>query len=117
LIDGTLILAAGTNDIAGDLIDKKMNYGKHEIAFNAIGVAAVRLDDAGSLQALAAGGLKSFETKSLTIHLDKRTDIAMWKNESGEWKGIIQDFSGEVPPQLLAITKDWTQLIPPKPLA
>jgi len=117
LIDGTLILAAGTNDAAGDLIDKKMNYGKHEIAFNAIGIAAVRLDDKGRLQALAAGGLKSFETKTMTIHLDKRVDIAMWRDESEKWKGIIQDLSGEVPPQLLTITSDWTQLIPPKPLS
>lgn len=113
LIDGTLIQVAGTNDIAGDIIESKMKIGKYEVAFNAVGVAAVRLDDKGRVQALAAGGLKSFKTKDLVIQLNERVDLAFWTNETGELKGVIQGLKGEIPPQLLAITKDWLLLTVP----
>jgi hypothetical protein len=116
LIDGTLILAAGTNDVAGDIIDSKMKIGKYEVAFNAVGVAAVRLDEKGHVQALAAGGLKFFKTKDFVIQLDERIDLALWINESGEFKGIIQGLKDKVPPQLLAITKDWVRITVPVPL-
>jgi hypothetical protein len=116
LTDGTLIQAAGTNDVAGDIIDSKMKIGKYEVAFNAVGLAAVKLDNKGRVQTLAAGGLKSFISKDLVIQLDERIDLALWINETGEFKGVVQGLKGEIPPQLLAITKDWIRLIAPIPL-
>ncbi|MEI7902108.1 MAG: hypothetical protein WCK89_17785, partial [bacterium] len=60
LLDGTIILASGEKDVLGDPIQKTLNVDGHEVAFDAVGVAAVRLDKDGKLEALAAGGLKRF---------------------------------------------------------
>ena len=113
LIDGTLIQVAGTNNVAGDIINSKMTIGKYDVAFDAMGVAAVRLDEKGGIQALAAGGLKSFKTSGFAIQLDERIDLALWRNEHGEFEGVIQGLKGEVPPQLLSITKAWVRLAVP----
>lgn len=116
LIDGTLIQVAGTNDAAGDIIDSKMKVGKYDVIFNAIGVAGVRLDEKGNVQALAAGGLKYFKTGDFVIQLDERVDLALWKNDNGEFEGVIQGLKGEIPSQLLNITKGWIHLTVPAPL-
>ena len=115
LIDGTLIQVAGTNDAAGDIIDSRMRIGKYDVDFNAIGVAAVRLDEKGDVQALAVGGLKFFKTREFVIQLNERIDVALWKNDDGKFQGVIQGFDGEIPQQLLSITKDWMRLNVPKP--
>ena len=116
LIDGTLIQIAGTNDAAGDIIDSKMKVGKYDVTFNAVGVAAVKLDEKGNVQALAAGGLKSFKTQDFVIQLNEPVDLALWRTDDGRFKGVIQGLKGEVPSQLLAITKDWLRLTLPVPL-
>lgn len=100
LIDGTFIRLAGTNDAAGDTIKSRMKIGKFDVAFDAIGVAAIRLDENGRVQALAAGGLKSFKTNDFFIQLDKRVDLAFRKNDGGEFEGVIQALEGEIPRQL-----------------
>ena len=117
LIDGTVIQVAGTNDVGGDLIKSTINIGKHKVDFNAIGVAAVRLDKAGNVEALAAGGLKHFKAGDLEIDLDERVDIALWKDNTGKFQGVIQGLKGEVPSRLLAITDDWVHLNIPIPLS
>ena len=116
LIDGTFIQVAGTKNRGGDIIQSKMNIGNHSVIFDAVGVAAIRLDSEGQVEALAAGGLKSVETGNFTIRLDKRLDIALRKNELGEWEGIIQGCDVDIPPQLLNITQKWTRLKVPTPL-
>jgi len=116
LIDGTLIQVAGENCIAGDTIDSKMKIGNYNVTFNAIGVAAVRLDEKGNVKTLAAGGLKLFYTRNFSIQLKKRVDIALWKKDNGEFEGVIQGYEGDIPQQLLNITKNWTRLNIPKPL-
>lgn len=110
LLDGTLIQVAGTKNGAGDPIQSKMNIGKNEVKFDAVGVAAVRLDKNGKADALAASDLKSFESGDLKIRLDKRTDLAIWHNDKGEWEGIIQGWEGKIPSQLLSLTKKWTRI-------
>lgn len=115
LIDGTLIQVAGTNDAAGDIVDSKIKIGKYDVAFNAVGVAAVRLDKNGQVQALAAGGLKLFKTRGVDIQLNERIDLAFWKNDRGEIEGVIQGREGEIPQSLLSITKDWIYLRRPAP--
>ncbi len=90
LIDGTFIQIAGTNDAAGDIIDSRMRIGKYDVDFNAIGVAAVRLDEIGDVQALAAGELKLFKTRDFVIQLDERIDLALWKNDDGRIGQLFQ---------------------------
>ena len=76
----------------------------------AIGIAAVRLNEKGDVQALTAGGLKSFKSGSFKIDLRDRTDLALWKDYQDNWKGVIQGLKGEIPQQLLKITKNWTRI-------
>jgi hypothetical protein len=115
LIDGTVIHIAGTNDIGGDTIHSEFKINEHPVTIDAIGVAAVRLDKNGYLQALAAGSLKSFKTGNFEIYLDERLDIALWIDNKGKWKGIIQGWKGAIPPELLKVTKNWNRLNIPEP--
>lgn len=110
LLNGTLIQIAGTKDATGDTVSSRMKSGKYYVEFDAVGLAAVNLDDEGQVQALAAGGLRSFKTENFSIQLDKRIDLAFWLNEKGMYEGLVQDLSGDIPPQLLAITKNWTRI-------
>jgi len=116
LIDGTIIQIAGTNNVAGDTIQSKIMINGNEVSFDAIGVAASRLDDEGRVEALAAGGLKYFKVQDFKISLDKRIDIALWKDKKGKWRGLLQGWSGSTPASLLAITHDWIHLDVPVPL-
>ena len=47
LIDGTIIQIAGTDNVAGDPIKSKIIINDYEVSFDAIGVAASRLNDEG----------------------------------------------------------------------
>jgi hypothetical protein len=93
-----------------------MKIGKYDVSFNAIGIAAVRLDKNGQVQAMAAGGLKFFRARDFYIQLNKRIDLAFWKNEHGEFEGIIQGYEGEIPQSLLSVTKKWVHLKASVPL-
>ena len=110
LIDGTIIQIAGTNNTAGDTIQSNITIGCSEATFDAIGVAAVRIDNEGNTEALAAGGLKYFKVEDFEIKLDKRADIALWKDKSGNWKGILQGWTGAIPTQLLLLTNNWKRI-------
>ena len=116
LIDGTLIQVAGTSNSSGDLINSRMKIGKYTVAFNALGLAAVRLDKDGQVQALAAGGLKSFKTKDIDIQLDERVDLTFWRTNHGEFEGVIQGYDGEIPQPLLSVTQKWARLQRPVPM-
>ncbi|HET7118978.1 MAG TPA: hypothetical protein VFI29_20975 [Hanamia sp.] len=43
-------------------------------------------------------------------------DFALWRNDKGKFEGVIQGLKGDIPPPLLAITKDWARLSVPTPL-
>jgi hypothetical protein len=116
-LDGTIILASGEKDVLGDPIQKTLNVDGHEVAFDAVGVAAVRLSKGGKLEALAAGGLKSFLFGETKIELPQRIDVALWKDTKGVWQGVLQDYEGEVPADLKAITAHWLRLAVPVSLA
>ncbi|MBK9389236.1 MAG: hypothetical protein IPN68_03250 [Bacteroidetes bacterium] len=116
LIDGTCIQVAGTNNISGDPVRSTIRVNGYPVSFDAIGLAAVRLDENGEVQAIAAGGLKSFKTGNFKLVLDKRTDLTLWKNERGEWAGVIQGLDTEIPAQLLRLTQNWTKIKLPVPL-
>lgn len=110
LIDGTIIHVAGTNNVSGDTIDVTHEINGYPVVFDAVGVAAVRLDDKGEVQALAAGGLKSFKSKHFEINLDERTDLSLWVDDKGAWRGIIQGGPDQVPAELMEITENWDRL-------
>jgi hypothetical protein len=116
LIDGTVIQAAGTNDVGGDPIQSEIKINRYKVDFDALGVAAVRLDEDGNVIALAAGGLKYFKAGDFEIDLDERIDLALWKTDTGNFQGVIQGIRGEVPPQLSAITRNWIRLSLPVPV-
>jgi hypothetical protein len=117
LVDGTVIHIAGTEDVSGDPIQTEFEIKGCKVLFDASGVTAVRLNENDQVQALVAGGLKSFKTGNFEIYLDQRVDIALWITKKGKWEGAIQGWSEKVPPQLLSITKDWVFLNVPVPFA
>jgi hypothetical protein len=117
MIDGTVILAAGSNQASGDPIRKEFKINQYTASVDAVGIAAARLDKNGNLEALVAGGLKSFKVNNFELNLKEPADIALWKNESGKWQGVLQDWTGDVPEELLKITANWSRLeipVPPK---
>jgi len=113
LIDGTVILASGEKDVMGDPIQKTITVRGREVSFDAVGVAAVRLDASGKVEAIAAGALKLLKTDSLTIDLPVRMDLALCK-ERGKWRGIVQGYEGDLPAVLTELTGHWTRLRMPE---
>ncbi|MEE9462348.1 MAG: hypothetical protein V3V53_10985 [Bacteroidales bacterium] len=117
LIDGTVIQVAGKENVSGDAILSTREINGHQITFDAIGVAAVRLSKEGAVEAMAAGGLKSFKGPGLEITLDERIDLALWLNENGKLEGVVQGWEDDLPLQLLELTGDWSRLAVPVPYA
>jgi hypothetical protein len=117
LLDGTHILVAGEKDAAGDPIQAVVEVKGRKVAVEAIGLAAIRLAEDGSLEALAAGGLKRLEVGALKIELETPIDTALWRDASGRMRGVLQDHAGEVPKPLAALATDWLRLAVPTPLA
>ena len=113
LLDGTVILASGEKDVMGDTIRQTMNVRGHQVTFDAIGVASVRLDKTGAVQALACGGLQRFQCENMIIDLPQRIDVAMWRDQKGQWQGIVQGYSGQVPEPLIHFTTNWIKLCLP----
>jgi hypothetical protein len=115
MIDGTVVHVAGTKNISGDTIQTSFKVRNCDVSVDAVGVAAVRLDENGNLEALVAGGLKSFNAGNVEIRLDDRVDMALWKKPDGKWQGVIQGWQGDAPDALLQITADWERLRVPVP--
>lgn len=109
LIDGTIILASGEKEVMGDPIQETLVVQGHEVSFDAIGVAAVRLDAQGHVEAVAAGGLKRFLAPDISLELSARVDIALWRDKKGEWVGVIQGHDGPIPEPLERMTSRWTR--------
>lgn len=54
----------------------------------------MRLDEKGNVQALTAGGLKLFRNGNFKIEPNERIDLALWKDNQGNWKGVGQGLNG-----------------------
>ena len=117
LLDGTHILASCSTNVMGDPITETLTVKECPVVFDAVGVAAVRLDAHGHVEAMAAGGLRLFEGPDLTIELSERIDLALWHNIKGEWVGALHGFEGAIPEALVRITQDWTRVQLPVPFA
>ena len=117
LIDGTRILAAGDKDPAGDPIRTTLDMDGRKIRVEGVGVIAVRLARDGHLDALAGGGLKLFEAGPFRLALERPVDLALWRRADGQYEGVLQDWSGSIPPPLRALTPHWSRLAVPTPLS
>lgn len=115
LLDGTIILASGQHSVLGDLIQTNLNVGGHAVKIQARGVVAFRLDPSGKLTALAAGGLRSFNSPGFNLELPEAIDLACWMQEDGRWRGVLQGITGPIPPALLSVTRQWKNLALPVP--
>ena len=113
LLDGTVILASGAHNVMGDAIQRSVTVNGHEASFDAVGIGAVRFDATGRLEAMAAGGLKSFQGGGMSIELPDRADVAMWRDDRGRMRGVIQGWNGPIPRALTAITGNWLRLAVP----
>ncbi len=116
LIDGTVVLTAAEQDVVGDPMQVTVEIQGRPVLIHATGIAAIRLDADGRLDALAAGGLSRFETGDLRLVLPQPVDLALWRNSDGRFRGILQDWSGDVPPPLASLTDRWSRLAVPVPL-
>ncbi|MCY3021144.1 MAG: hypothetical protein NTW87_19190 [Planctomycetota bacterium] len=118
LVDGTEIAVAATPEkAAGEPIKQTLTVRGQTVTFDAIGLAAVRVSGAGDLEAMAAGGLKSFAAGKVQIELAEPADIALWRDEKGNWRGVLQGHEGPVAEALLFLTREWLRLDVPRPWA
>jgi len=116
LVDGTVIVVAGTQNAAGDGIQTNFFMHGRSIEAQAVGVFAVRLAKDGQVQALAAGGLRHFRSGALNISLDSPVDLAFWRDDQGRLRGVLQDWSGSIPAPLANLTTHWLRLAVPERL-
>ena len=116
LIDGTQIFVAGQERVSGDPIQGTFDVEEQEVTIDAVGMAAVRFDEHGKLDAFAAGGLKHFRVADVSISLERRADIALWRDQQGTLRGVLQDWQGPIPPCLTTITQKWLRLSVPTPM-
>jgi hypothetical protein len=134
LTDGTCFIARGTNDPSGDEIQgtiycREANTRRTEaITVHATGVFGIRLSDSGSVEALAASGLRSVAVHrgfygsfaagrgpEFQLSFDHPTDVAIWHDPDGKWRGAIQGTT-VVPSSLLRLTRNWIYLALPPPV-
>lgn len=117
LLDGTRVFVSGTREVTGDPLQIRERWSGTDVTLDALGVAAVRLDTEGRVQALAAGGLRSFKAGALELDLPERIDLALWREpgSTGRWRGLLQGWDGDIPPRLAALTSQWTRLRLPVP--
>ena len=113
LIDGTVILVSGERNVMGDTISKTIEVDGMEVIIDAIGIAAVRLNKQGEVEAIAGGGMKSFRTKNFYLTMPERIDLAIFK-EDGKWRGIVHGFEGTLPEALTKITDNWIRVSIPE---
>ena len=110
LLDGTRIFIAADKTKEGDPLRKTTMIGNTKIAFDAEGLAAVRLDSNGLPVALAGGGVRSFTVGEMKLASETPYDFALWKEGAGHWRGVLQGWNGPVPEDLKRITADWQRL-------
>lgn len=122
LIDGTRIVVSGDKKASGDPIQTTLDIDGHQVKIDAVGVASVCLNKDGSLEALAAGGLREFSIitggkTTFDLKLPMPVDMAIWKNADGNWQGVLQGVEGSVPSPLAKLTDRWQRLGLPTPLS
>ena len=109
-------MVSGAGSAAGDAIQRTIRMEGHAVVVDAEGLLAIRFDNQGRVEALAAGGLKSLDAGQLKIELTERVDLALWRDDRGRFHGVLQDCAGAVPAALARLCDDWQRLAVPAPL-
>ena len=122
-IDGTFLWIAATENDFGDPIvldgeQVKLNHGKtsEPISVEANGVFSVRFDDAGKANAVVATEVKSMSVGNLSFTLsdaevgDAPIDVALWRGENGEWRGVFQRKENNLPDSVAKLAPTWNYL-------
>jgi hypothetical protein len=118
LTDGTCLIARGAKDPSGDDIQGSFYCQDGQsplstkIKMHATGVFAIRLSGTGKVESLAASDLRFVDAGSFHLHLRQPTDLALWHDKDGQWRGAIQGAKG-IPRPLLRLTRDWFRLTLP----
>jgi len=122
LNDGTLIWCNASPENPTGLpltIDEEatLNDGRTKVKIEAsgCGVIACRFDADGHLTALAGSEITKFCADGLSVDLTACAegtlpDIALWKTEEGQWKGIFQSCENTLPAEWERVTGDWRYL-------
>jgi len=116
LLDRTHIVVSAAREAGGDTIRGTVALGPHAVDVEAVGLVAARWRDDGVLEAMAAGGLRRFVTEGFVLELREPVDLALWRDESGHWRGVVQGLDGPPPAELLALTRRWGRLSVPPPV-
>ncbi|MBP5620552.1 MAG: hypothetical protein J6X44_00920, partial [Thermoguttaceae bacterium] len=122
-LDGLILwIAAEESDFGDPIILKNevlsLNGGKlsSPVSVEANGVFATRFDNNGDLTALVACELKSFRAGDFEVDLsnesltDDPVDVAIWKGDDGEWRGVFQRCKNELPEALEQAVPHWNYL-------
>jgi hypothetical protein len=117
LTDGTYVRVAGGKEPAGDPIGETFTWRGRTVTVDAQGLFAIRFAADGKVAALAAGGLKRLKADGLEISLPEGADLALVRAANGKLQGVLQGWTGEIPPALKALTPHWERLAIPPPLA
>jgi hypothetical protein len=81
LIDGTLVFASGQENVAGDHLAVDVMLHERRVQADATGIFAIRLNEDGALEALAAAGLQTLRIGQRQCSFDEPVDIAVRRNE------------------------------------
>jgi hypothetical protein len=109
LTDGTCILARGTKDPAGDVIEETFYCGSVKVKVRATGVFGIKFSGTGEVESLAVSDLKLLETNKLRLDLSEPADFVLMRGQDGGFEGVFQ--GDQILPQALAqLTRRWTRL-------
>jgi hypothetical protein len=117
LTDGTTVLLSGRERVSGDPIHFDGVLSGRSVSAKASGLLAVRFGSDGKLAALAAGGLTHFNSGKVDITLANPVDLALWTDEHGQYRGLVQDLQGELPQALAAFSTNWLRIQSPPPVS
>ena len=117
LVDGTVVRIAATKvSDGGDPIEERLEVDGVSFEVEAEGLFAVRVDDTGSVVAMAAGGLRKLRGGGIDLELAEPLDIALWQDEDGKRRGVVQGMADvEIPAALRPLAADWQHLSVPPP--
>lgn len=112
LLDGTRLFIGGENSVSGDRVRNGFEVEGIPFFADYEGVLAVRFDKNGSLEALAAGGLKEFRSGVLILEFDEPLDITLTRDPRGGWRGRHRSVTESPPEAFNKETIRWERVAP-----